>query len=447
MTFLYRFKRWWHQASQALEQLARPPATVDELLEQVRSPWPVASWRAARALRSHRDERIVPALRQALRSPWGFVRREALDSLAEIGGEEAIDLLIQVLQRGGGLRPRAARALGQCGDERAAWALCETLEGNYSLSLRSAAAHALGQLWERRAVNPLTAACRDVQALARRLAAQEQCLATTSLARLLEVLPETIRELQGSEAYAQERELRQRVVEVLCREVEASWSVKSTMEAIQALGSLGEAGALPTLKEALAEKPESLPRRQAAVAAMARIVETLASAPELADLEPLLVAWHVPDKRLHEATRKALLNLILELQRAPSADATPRLLQLLGVHDSSLRLRAVQALGQVGDGRALGALEVETHLLSNVTAPEIKVAALEAIAAIESRIGRFSGRELSRAHQTASPGATDLSLSLADQPEEVEEELAEQLTEPVEEEEAGEIQVHRSGNS
>jgi len=446
MTFLYRFKRWWRRATQALEQLTRPPATVDELLEQVRSLWPFASWRAARALRSHRDERIVPALRQALRSPWVFVRQEALDSLAEVGGEEAIDILIQTLGHGGELRPRAARALGQCGDERAARALCETLEGNYSLSLRPAVAHALGQLWERRAVNPLTAAGRDVQALARRLAAQEPCLATTSLARLLEVLPETTRELQASEAYAQERDLRQRVMEVLCREVEAGWSVKSTMEAIQALGSLGEAGALPTLKEALAEKPESLPRRQAAVAAMTRIVETLAVAPEPADLEPLLAAWHVPDKRLHEATRQALLNLILELQRQSPAEATPRLLQLLEVHDVSIRLRAVQALGQVGDGRALAALEAETHLLSNMTAPEIKVAALEAIAAIESRVGRFTGRELSRSHQTADPAATDLSLSLADQPEEVEAELADRLTEPVEEEKAGEIQVHRPGS-
>jgi HEAT repeat protein len=215
-----------------------------------------------------------------------------------------------------------------------------------------------------------------------------------------------------------------------------------------ALSYLGDGRAIATLARALNRRSNDENRRQTVCAALRRIVQHLAPTPDPSDLQPLLHAAGVADRVVQEAATEGLCNLAAEFLRWPSEEATPPLVQLLRAPSPDVRLRAIQALGEVGDARALSALRAETHLFSNVAAPELKAAAAEAIAAIELRVGVFTNRELSRAAPPSDPVPTERSLTRAASPEaETEEEVPERLTAPVEEAGTEKVEVSIMGDA
>lgn len=433
---LFQLRCWWREARDFLAGTGHPPIMVDQLLLQLDSWWPWRAARAARALRSFRDPAVVAALKRVLRRSYGNVQRAAIDSLAEIGGPEAWEAVTEVLSWEGGwpvseLRRQAAAALGRRGGEESLLPLCEALERDPDPSVREAAAAAVGQMWMRGAVNPLLAVRREVQELSRRFAARPDLSTVPGVARLLEVIPQALQELRDSEHYGTEMAVLDRVGRALCRTVENNWRTSAADQAIVALSYLGDSRAIATLIRALRRTSNDPSRRQTVCLALRRIVQHLAPAPDPSDLQPLLQAAGVPDRAVQEAAGEGLYNLVAEFLRGTCPDPTLLLIQLLQAPQPPVRLRAIQALGQVGDARALSALQSETHLFSNVAAPEIKAAAMEAIAAIEARVGTFSNRELSRAPRPSEPVPTDWSLSRLPSPEETSDGVPERLTEPV----------------
>jgi HEAT repeat protein len=438
---LFQLRRWWRETRAFLAGTGRPPITVDQLLEQLDSWWPWQAARAARALRSFRDPDVVAALIRALRRPYGSVQGAAIDSLAEIGGQEALRAVAEVLAWEGGwplsrIRRQAAAALGRRGGEESLLPLCEALEQDPDPAVRGAAAAALGQMWMRGAVNPLVAVRRELQELSRRFAVRPDLSTAPGIARLLEAIPPALQELRDSEHYGTEMAVLDRVGRALCRTVENDWRTSAAEQAIVALSHLGDSRAIATLIRALRRSSNDPSRRQTVCLALRRIVQHLAPAPDPADLLPLVQAAGVSDRAVQEAAGEGLCNLVAEFRRGTCPDPTSPLIQLLQVPQPPVRLRAIQALGAVGDARALSALQAETHLFSNVAAPEIKAAAMEAIAAIEARVGTFSNRELSRAPAPSEPVPTERSLTRIPSSEEAPAGTPERLTEPAAEAES-----------
>lgn len=433
---LLQLRRWWRQAKVFLEGTGRLPVAVDHLLRQLDSRWPWQAARAARALRSFRDPAVIPALKRALRRSSWNVKRAAIDSLAEMGGQEAWEAVAEVLAWPGGwpwssLRRQAAWALGKRGGQESIEALCTALEKDPNVSVRGAAAAALGQMWLRGVVNPLMAMRRDLQELSRRLEGRPDLSAAPGMACLLEAMPQALQELRESDHYGAEMAVLDRVGRGLCQIVEEDWLASAAEQAIVALAYLGDARAIPTLVRSLKRFSNDPNRYQTVSLALRRIVQHFALAPDPADLQPLLQAAGVPDRIVQEAAGEGLCNLTAEFLRGTYPDPTPWLIQLLQTPQSSVRLRAIQALGEVGDGRALSALRAETHLFSNVTAPELKAAAAEAIAAIEGRVGAFTNREISRSPRPSEPLSTNRSLTRAASPEGTAAEEPGRLSEPL----------------
>jgi len=411
------------------------PVRVEELLGQLHSPWFWRRWRAVRGLRQFPEPRVVEAVCSALDDPVWWVQRQAVVTLGELGGEQAVEALCRLLlapSRDLPLRYEAAQALGRWGNERAVGPLCATLKAR-SPRLRRAAAEALGRLWERRAVSPLTATLREVRGLAHRLSAGPKTLqAEPALQRLQGQLRRAAQELVRSKGYAAEQTLNQQVRRALCAALkEPSLRVRNSV--ILALGSLGDAQTIEPLMK-LYQAPEGNHHRVELRDALQRTIEQVAQAPTEGDLDPLLQVLSLRVAYVQEVARDGLLRLVEQLRQGEPEWATPPLVKMLGTPDDVLRLRVVQALARVGDHRALGPLETQLRLWSNVTAPEVKTAAAAALEAIRQRVGAHTGRELSRARPPREWPLSDAALSRAEPaPAEqrltgTEEEATEQIT-------------------
>jgi HEAT repeat protein len=132
-------------------------------------PDPGARCRAASELGRIGGEDAVDALVDALRDPVKEVRASAGAALACIG-IPAMGALIGVLADGNWVvRYRAAEALGSISDSRSVTALIHSLcDGNDHV--RYMAAKGLGKLGEKRARRPLTSALADGNPFVRRAA-------------------------------------------------------------------------------------------------------------------------------------------------------------------------------------------------------------------------------------------------------------------------------------
>ncbi len=109
---------------------------------------------AARALAKFKSSKAIEALKQAvLEDPFWGVSAEAADTLGKIGGEEALNALIEVEQKvtHPKIRRAIARALGNFKEERAAEVLVKILTNDEeSYYVRSEAATSLGKTkWEK----------------------------------------------------------------------------------------------------------------------------------------------------------------------------------------------------------------------------------------------------------------------------------------------------------
>ncbi|PIQ84201.1 MAG: hypothetical protein COV75_03470 [Candidatus Omnitrophica bacterium CG11_big_fil_rev_8_21_14_0_20_63_9] len=141
-----RDKEWGvrAEAAQALGEIGtNDELAVLELIEALKDEVQPVRASAAAALGKIGDERAVPALIDLMRRRWPYRLTEAEDALVKIG-KASVPELIKLLQNNGFGEERwqVARALGRIGDSRAMPALTETLKDD-SDHVRSAAVGAL----------------------------------------------------------------------------------------------------------------------------------------------------------------------------------------------------------------------------------------------------------------------------------------------------------------
>jgi len=168
------FVRW--QAGRSLAALGSR-ASLESLLQALRTPPVARQAAAAEALGTLRDKRAVPALLEAARSHHVGVRTSAIEALGHMGAVDGIPLFLQMLRdEAAGVRRAAAWALGRSGDPAAVDALLVRLSDaqEHVLVRRSAAAAwALGRMaLNSMAVVELTKALDDPDPQVRWYAAQ-----------------------------------------------------------------------------------------------------------------------------------------------------------------------------------------------------------------------------------------------------------------------------------
>jgi len=143
----------------ALPLPADLPLELRTPVEQLRAADPLARAAAARQLRASGPAAAACAvfLRAALADPYWEVRADAAQALGAVGDRQAVETLIERLQRDDvwSVRARAAAALGALGDRRATPPLREAL-ADMACFVRRAAAVALGRIADPAAAEALT---------------------------------------------------------------------------------------------------------------------------------------------------------------------------------------------------------------------------------------------------------------------------------------------------
>lgn len=99
------------------------------------------------------------------------VQVEAAEEIGMIGGERAIEALIQTFNdENSFIRDKAIKAIGMIGGERAIKTLIQALKDEYTV-VRVEAAEALGDIGDEKAIEPLTQALKDENQYVREAAA------------------------------------------------------------------------------------------------------------------------------------------------------------------------------------------------------------------------------------------------------------------------------------
>lgn len=99
------------------------------------------------------------------------VQEDSAEALGKIGGERAVEALIQTFNDEYSLiRDKAIKALGMIGGEKAIKTLIQALKDEYTV-VRVEAAEALGKIGDERAIGPLTYALKDENQYVRETAA------------------------------------------------------------------------------------------------------------------------------------------------------------------------------------------------------------------------------------------------------------------------------------
>jgi len=155
------------QPVDVLASLGRP--AVPQLIDELKSPDPLARRQAAEALGEIQDSRAVEPLIVLLKDKDALIQRHAVKALGNIKDLRAVDPLIGILndkKAQAHVKMTAAEALGRIGEKRAVEPLISTLKDT-DWTVRSRAAIALGTIRDPRAVVPLISALKDNDASVR----------------------------------------------------------------------------------------------------------------------------------------------------------------------------------------------------------------------------------------------------------------------------------------
>jgi HEAT repeat protein len=314
-----------------------PEADLSHWIDCARSADPRTRRAAAAALGRTGDRRAVEPLLMMLQAPRPEYR-QATAALRQLGETDLARAVLAVWQGDAGPAKRLR-------DPRLGGPLVAAL-GASSPQVRAAAADALGCLEDPGHVDPLIIALRgDPFPVVRCKAAQSLGLLgdTAALHPLLDSL---FAEDLGTRA-----------------------------ESATALGALGDERASEPLLRAL-QDPDAGVRRAAAT--------SLGLLAARRAVEPLIAA--LEEERNSDAVRQAV---VMALGRIRCLEAVPALIKALDDAGDSVTVAAAHALGQIGDPRALEALEqcrrgwLEPRL--------VKQACEEAIHAIRRRAGKYGG--------------------------------------------------------
>ena len=273
---------------------------------------PYKKEKIAEVLAEVRTPHAMEVLGVLARERDGFVRAEAVSSIARIGGRKVSDFLIRALyDPDDSVRESAMRALSDLGIQRAAPHIIFALKhGN--TDIRRTAAWALGDLGDIRIVEPLiTALFHDEDRLVR----------------------------QGA-AGAMSRASNRRFVSALIKALEDRCE-GVRCEAVSALAEIMSFDAVPKVISLLKEPSPEI--RKHAAYALGRFCDRRAT-------PPLIKALKDEDKDVREEAAQALAWL-------GDPRAVEPLINLLKKEkDADVREMVVEALGEIGDERAFDAL-------------------------------------------------------------------------------------------
>lgn len=319
-----------------------PPA-VEPLIPLLQHRSPALRASVAFALGRARDPRAVPALVAALRDKGEQVRVESVEALGAIGDARAVPALIAALkQRDSEVGCCAVVALGRIGDARALKPLIPLLTDR---EVRHVAAEALGRLGGHQAARAL------LQQIRRSAEHPPHWL----IDPLIQTGPAGVDALLGAVAD------KNRLVRY---------------DVLTALGQTRDPRAVASLLKALREDDDDL--RWTAAAGLGEIGDSRAVRPLLAALKDKVGSVRICAARAlgRIGDRRAVDDLIAALQDGASWDLGEAAAQSLGalgdpeavrpliaaLHDEDRDVRqfVVVALGQIGDARALPALEALT---------------------------------------------------------------------------------------
>ncbi len=385
-----------------LSQLFRSLGLIDRYLEQVRkaSKWTERAG-AARALGKLGVVDAVPLLVAVMRDPQEdarSVKQAAARALGELRAPEAIPLLMKELEtRDEWASPRLADILVSFG-ETAVPQLLESLVDEAHANSRAWAAQVLGKIGSQRAVAPLLQRLHDRSeqvrmAVAEALGALGDRRATNELVQIALRDPVGTVRAEAARALGQMRD--ESVLETLVTLLADPdyWTRLRTIEAIELLKPED-----PTALDSALRDPSPEVRKRAAVA-LQRIGVLDQRVEELAGNDRGIVDRAM--RTLIEMGRAGLIESILAHLEHPSLRvrsritevlgrvgdqyAVPALLPLLGDIEWPVRVRAVEAVGQLalGSGPGEGAYDGVQLLVPLLSDPEENVRSA-AVAAIRS---------------------------------------------------------------
>ncbi len=334
-------KRW-----RAAEELGKSgdPRAVEPLLEALRTGiCKEVLW----ALRRLNDQRALPGLVEALKSPFSSYRSLAVLALGEMGDPRAVpELVLKLTDIDADVRRDVCKALGQLRDQRAVGPLVAALS-DAEHSVRMEAAEALGDIGgpeaERVLVHGLEQALSQGDAsgqydLVRGLAHLKWKPETQRLRALRAVALKEFEEA-AAEGEAAMPYLDQ-ATRVKWHTFQSSAEYDLPWKACDALAKAGGPKALDFLVALLQHPDEKV--RERAVTNLGKIGDRRA-------LEPLI-------RQLKDEGRSVGSCAAMALGELGDPRAIPGLLACLSAKDDFLRERAAEALGKIGDAQTVPAL-------------------------------------------------------------------------------------------
>jgi HEAT repeat protein len=267
------------------------------------------------------------------------VRRAVARALGELGDPRASSALILRLQDAPSVKVEALAALGRLGSREAVVAIAPMLDERASPEVRVAALDALGKIGSEAAIRTLIKSLESEDAAARSSAVRDALEASgqKAVGPLVAAL-----EQYGNASVAAGAAL----VLGSMKAKDAGPVIVAAMRkgslgpyyGLRALGDLGDPSTVPTVLEFLSDS-NAVVRRQA-VATVSVLVDP--SRHDGRAVEPLVAALHAAK------TSEDREQLARTLGRTGSPRAVPELRAMLGIHDLSLRLAAIDALGEIG---------------------------------------------------------------------------------------------------
>ena len=319
---------WAERAEDALLFMGAP--AVPALIALCGAPNAPQQERIVKLLIQSRDARAVPALIACLPFQPEYVQREIVGVMGVMGGDAALELLLQMLQHSDdAFRSDAAQSLGELGDRRAFDALLRATTEDTQETVRCFAWDSLGKLGDVRALEPMMAACAvDTGSYSARSAAE-----ALGVLGDLQAVPMLLRLLRGKNV-----EMRRSAARALGR-LDAS-AAREALDAADAWVRYFalEGVAASHLPQKLDWGLEFLIDRNASVSQMAETLLVGVGTPAVASLIPLL-------SHPKTDTRRRIAHM---LGRIGDASAAQPLVDAWGDKSSVAREAVTDALRQLG---------------------------------------------------------------------------------------------------
>ncbi|MDE2698428.1 MAG: HEAT repeat domain-containing protein [Gemmatimonadota bacterium] len=347
------------------------------LIQTLKDREPQVRLAASEALGKLGDRQAVDSLIAIVHDPNVMVGLTAVEALGNIGGEKAVETLLRIAQeREGALSLGAIQSLGTAGGDRSIQALTTALTDK-ARDVRWVAALTLARIKSQQALAPLIEALPQADRELRRVMVWALNTINPSWRTSAPAEEAINRLIDGLKLPNQSR---YQVVQVLS-EMDAEWKTRADatmdffvaqlangdliarMQAVEALGQIGDARIVPSLLKAL--KDPNIQVQYIAIKALGDLRDARA-------VEPLVEALEHRDPGIVSAAALALGEL------RDTRAVEPLITILSNTEHGVFRLGAIQTLGVLKDPRATALL---TEQLDD-TSVQVRRIATEALGEI-----------------------------------------------------------------